>query len=29
MLYVKQDRQCTYNVALKRLRANIFAVDKQ
>ena len=26
---LEQDRQCTYNVTLKRSRANIVAVEKQ
>jgi len=25
----KQDRQCTYNVTMRRVRATIFAVKKQ
>jgi hypothetical protein len=25
----KQDRQCTYNVAMRRVRVTIFAVEKQ
>jgi len=25
----RQDRQCTYNLALRRVRATIFAVEKK
>jgi hypothetical protein len=27
--YLKQDRQCTYNVTLRRVRVTIVAVEKQ
>jgi hypothetical protein len=26
---IKKDRQCTYNVKLRRVRANIFAVENK
>jgi len=27
--YIKQDTQCTYNITLGRIRATIFAMEKQ
>jgi len=27
--YIKQDRQCTYNVTLRHVRATIVAVERQ